>query len=70
MNSIEVIGCGDCPFRDEIEEEDHEGDEYTQYYCKHPKRYLVNLYEGDDGIITPGDCPLRTSPITIQLKQE
>jgi hypothetical protein len=72
MNSIEemqVTGCGDCPFRDELSNVDDEGI-YTTYYCKHPRRYMINLYQGDEGIITPTDCPLITSPITISLKTE
>ena len=73
----EVTGCRDCPFRDEnqydvlVKDEDG-GDDYeerTQYYCKHPKRYLVNLVDLGDGIITPSDCPLYKEPITISIKQ-
>lgn len=72
-----VKGCSDCPFRDEIEHtvygsDDEDDDEWTetQYYCKHPKRYLVNLVDLGNGVITPSDCPLLKEPTTIKLVQE
>ena len=70
-----VTGCTDCPFRGEVEHDlfDDEGDfdgTRIQYYCRHPKRYLVDLLDLGDGVITPSDCPLYKEPITISLKQE
>lgn len=73
MEKIEVTGCPDCPFRDEIERSicDDEGyeDDVIVYYCKHPKRYLVDLYENDNGIVTPSDCPLLKGPTEVSIKQ-
>ena len=77
MEKIEVTGCKDCPFRDQIDneikgewdedEEDYEIVMVTTYYCKHPKRYLVDICDDDDGVITPSDCPLYKSSITISI---
>lgn len=66
-----VTGCKDCPLRDEITHDlyDEEG-ERIQYYCKHPKRYLVDILDLGDGVITPSDCPLYKEALTIQLKPE
>lgn len=67
-----VSGCKDCPFKGEVTvdvyDEDDEWDyERTTYYCRHLKRYLVDLYEGDEGVVTPSDCPLLKEPTTIKL---
>jgi len=75
MDKMEIKGCMECPFRDEIEKavygsDDEDDEEWTetQYYCKHPKRYLIDLLDLGDGIITPSDCPLHKEPITISIK--
>ena len=75
---LQVTGCKDCPFRDEIEntvlgddeEEEEAGDYIIQYYCKHPKRFLINMLEDENGIITPSDCPLLKESTTISIKPE
>jgi hypothetical protein len=67
-----VTGCKDCPFRGEVttdiyDEDDELEGERTTYYCRHPKRYLIDLYESDDGVVTPSDCPLLKESTTIKL---
>lgn len=73
ISHLKVHGCGSCPFMDVVENERYDKEEeevyyVDQYYCKHPKRYLVDLYEDDEtGVVTPSDCPLLTESITISI---
>lgn len=59
---LEATGCKDCLLA--------EYQESGSYYCIHPKmgRYL---YEEDTTgkPITPSDCPLLKSSLTISIKQ-
>lgn len=64
MDNIEVTGCGYCPFR-------NRGNGYES--CNHPFLYnQTDLLEDKDVDIniSPSWCPLKTSPITISLKQD
>jgi len=71
---ITISGCQDCPFMQDIEHDvlDDDGDfvglRYS-YYCKHPQRYMQDMIDLGQGVITPSDCPLYKEPAIVKINQ-